>query len=819
MNFLYIPSSDQLGFARKVAELIPAPHTLVLKNSATNSLLEINNTIRQAAATKQLQIHGLIVSDISILQQLLHRQFQISLIKKDEASIKPYQGCLFHHTVVLTNGTSYQIPVIIIPSPEHLSYSEQSRWLFKRWISKLWDTTWFSMPKLNWTLLDIPNDNSPLGDRDRGEVLKKLSSPECVLIAVDIETALPELPIELHKTTSVSGIKTSGIWYEGYARTESNAKSKTRLALLVPIITCIGYCAIFKAKDGSLSSHTYVLPMRTMNDIHWMRAFNKTEAPKVMHNGRYDSTYLLRYNAPLHNWVYDTLGMMHSWMVELPRSLDFTTALVIRNSMYWKDEAKHDVYGYNAKDCHATAWACLALLVEMPQWAKDNYLSNFKMVFPAICCGLEGFRQDPAELYRLSMYYTEEIEKDRAWWDKVVCKNFNIGSPAQVKTLFTDVLGTGIQDTGAGTLKGIQHKHPFWRLMVDRLISSREKRKADSTYMNIIPFAGRVLYELDPFGTVTCRFASKESSFWCGTQIQNIPMYAKSMFVPDRGYVLNAIDNAQSESRTTAYTTGDERLIDAVENAKDFHTRNASMFFGIPEAELWRLKASADKAEQKLYDIYRNIIGKRINHGANYNMAEFVLIETMTPTRIITAKHTLKLPLRYTLKEVATYLLACFDRAYPLIRSQKPGGYHHALIKEIAQTSKLLNPDGWVRYTFNRPGIYDADTDTVTLTKKVELNEVVAHKPQSWSVRIINKAFFAAWYKYQIQESKCRMKAQIHDEILYQTLEEHTDEVTAGISALMRRPEPILHGPCKGQTLVIPNDPKTRASNWKKLKG
>jgi hypothetical protein len=792
MNLLYIPSTWQLKHSRNVVQCCPAPHTLLLKNSPTNTLLDITSAIR-AQAARGIQVHGIITSSLEIVKQYLKRDLSINLQAKDDATLDNYQGVMFSHHTVALDGTAYKIPVVVIQNPEPLQFSAEKRFITSHYISKLYNPDFFTAPRLDYVVSDDPSVLSTW--------LEVFSSPSCILCAVDIETSLKEIPDDLATNAIINDVPTTGLWFRGAARTKSGTKS-AREVYQMPVITCVGYCGIFKNADGSLISKTVVIPF-SKETYSYIGQFNRIPAPKVMQNGRYDSSYFLRFNIPLSNWVYDTYMMMHCWYVEIPRSLEAVAAFNIRNHMYWKDESSSSLYEYNAKDCHATAWSCLVMLQNMPAWAHSNYLSIFKQVFPCITCGLEGLRQDQTEARKLGDEYRQKIAADQKWWDTVLVPNFNVNSSPQTKQLFQALLQTGVTTCDKISLTNIVHKHPLWRLMVDRLLTTRQYRKAESTYFNITLFGGRVLYELDPSGTETGRYASKSSNFWCGTQIQNIPGYAKTMFIADDGWELSAIDNAQSESRTTAYIVGDEALIDAVENAPDFHTRNASLFFGIPEDQLFAWKKGT-KAEQTLYKKIRNKIGKRVNHGANYNMMETVLINTMTPEVIIEAKHTLNLPANYTFKQVASYLLSCFDKAYPKIRSKEPGGYHYQIMDEVERTQCLTTPDGWVRRTFLQPA-----------KSKMDLNALVAHKPQSWSVRIINRSFFDAWHRYQIVENKCRMKAQIHDEIFYMTKPKDTAYVTEGISKLMARPNAIGD---TGKTMIIPNDPKTGAYRWSELK-
>src|SRR4029078_1364127 len=98
--------------------------------------------------------------------------------------------------------------------------------------------------------------------------------------------------------------------------------------------------------------------------------------------------------------------------------------------------------------------------------------------------------------------------------------------------------------------------------------------------------------------------ASKASNFWCGTQIQNIPEYAKSQLIADikekregekreeekrkeEEWELCELDKKASESFTTAYLSQDKNLLNVLHNSPDFHCTNASLFCGIPFEELF----------------------------------------------------------------------------------------------------------------------------------------------------------------------------------------------------------------------------------------
>ena len=197
--------------------------------------------------------------------------------------------------------------------------------------------------------------------------------------------------------------------------------------------------------------------------------------------------------------------------------------------------------------------------------------------------------------------------------------------------------------------------------------------------------------------------------------------------------------------------------------------------------------------ENQITKVLRTL-GKRVNHGANYNMGANVLISTMGMRMILEAKYLLGLQHIKTLKGIAEYLLDQFDKTYPLLRTK----YYDEVIEEVLVYGSLTMPCEeihWKRICF--------DTPSRDPRSKPALNKYVAHMPQGLSSQIVDKAWFDFWYKWQLVENCVRVKAQVHDEIQYQILEYHPrkDEVGADLKLLMSRPYTV-----RGRTLRIPAD-------------
>jgi DNA polymerase I-like protein with 3'-5' exonuclease and polymerase domains len=554
-------------------------------------------------------------------------------------------------------------------------------------------------------------------------------------------------------------------------------------------IRCIGFTAVFIQTNGTIRTHSCVLPMDSTWALAWMRKFCSLPAQKIFQNGKYDCSYLLRYNSPPVNWLWDTAHFMHSWYSELPKDLAFLNAFFLRKVVYWKDLAEtndiQEYYRYNALDTWATANVWIQQMLTAPDWARKNYQLEFPLVYPCLLAELTGIKRNSGALLSAR---TEVSRQENEAYNKLQrmlgTKNFNPGSPVQVKTLLHILGCKDIESSNEKDLAKAALRHPINGKIIGVILEIRGLRKLASTYLRLDTdakqtgihageggskeFCGRILYALNPHGTDTGRLASKEHHFWCGLQIQNIPRgkEVKQTICADDGFYLGECDLEQAESRDTAHIAGDTNLISAVSGSRDFHSINASAFFGILYELIY------DDAAGKTKDKALRDLAKKVNHGANYNMGPGVLIDTMGLDKIWEAKRLLRL-LYSDPREIAQHLLDQFHKTYPAIRRD----YYASVINEIGIEKKLtsrafhhteynertyradeyLQEGDWVRYCFGNPA-----------KNKSDLNSYVAHCPQSLNARTLNEAFLEVFYKIALPNPDTfRLHAQIHDSILF----------------------------------------------------
>jgi DNA polymerase I-like protein with 3'-5' exonuclease and polymerase domains len=638
-------------------------------------------------------------------------------------------------------GTDKPVDVLILNPLKHLVTTPEGPFVFKRFISKITSPErWFPQTEFSWELW-TPAKSDVL--------LAKFSNAK--LISCDIETYMDDEQRRIH---------------------------------------CVGYAALFA--DGT--THTIVVPFKCMLAHQFVRNLNSSPVPKVFQNGMYDNLYFLRFNVPVCNWLHDTQHLFHSWYSELPKRLDFITAFAVRRIRFWKDDSagsEHNLFEYNARDCWATLTAYMALILEVPSWARDNYLLEFPLVFPCLHMEADGLSLDRERFEAGKQKAEAALAEKSARLAKWFGDKFNPASPDQCKRLLK-VLGMGdVESADAKAMNACAAVHPFNELIVSEILAYRKQAKLLSTYFVWDKFwNGRLYYKTNPAGTDTGRLASTESSFWTGLQIQNIPQgkAVKSWIRCDDNWDgLAEGDYAQSEARCVGYMSGCEALIKLVESDKDYHSWNAHKFFGVPYEQV-------DKSLRNL--------SKRVNHGSNYNMGPAVLLETMGPKAVAEARILLKLPAKWTLVQVCQHLLRTYELTYPEVKKD----WYDDIKRTIKLTKKLVSPLGWTRWFFADPS-----------ASKPALNAAVAHGPQNLSVGIINRVFYRVWHSsvYGELRDKVRLKAQIHDSLFFAYRGADTPE---RVRETMKEPVQIKGTDGKVRTMLIPPDMNSDEIYWGDLK-
>jgi len=740
MNLAFV-GTPATGNPKEISDEKMLPHLkgMMNGNSCYVHIRPISTYFEVQSYCKQRNITGVISTNITLLEKLLGWKDN-----RKRPSLDSYAGSYFNR-----DGIEF----VFVDPLAQIQTVPYGKFLTSRYISKLTARdSWGTLPDFNFSIATANNIE---------DTFQQFRS--AILISYDIETLRQYLQIR-----------------------------------------CMGYTAIFANPDGSLSSKSIVLPLDSMWAVAWMRKFNwELPAPKVAQNGKYDCAYLARWNAPMYNYLFDTANMMHCVYSELPKDLAFLNSFWVREAVYWKDLANTqdlmEYYRYNALDTWATACCAIRWLLTAPAYAKHNYEQEFPLVFPTHLCEMTGIKRDMTALEKSAKDLQVGIAAKEKSLERITATpGFNSNSPKQVLALL-GVLGCkGFESSDEKHLNKAAYLHPLNSFILGKILDIRGERKLLSTYLPTgndpktgeylgKELDGRILYALNPHGTDTGRLISREHHFWNGLNIQNIPRgkEVKYTLVADEGFVFGECDLEQAESRDTAYASGDERLIYAVEADHDFHSYNASKFFGRAYDSIY------DAIKRKTKDKVLRDLSKRVNHGANYCMGANVLVDTMGLENIYKAQSLLKLPAHWTPVQIAEHLLEQFHKTYPTIA----GVFYPGIISDVVNKRMLTGATGWTRYCFGDP-----------VKNKRNKNAYVAHVPQSLNAMVLNKAFMRVFYDIAIHPDHCsnfKLCAQIHDSILFQFRKGH-DYLCAMVKERMEIPVTIKGYDGKVRTFVVP---------------
>lgn len=691
-----------------------------------------------------------------------------------DAKINNYLGSMFK--------TPLGREVVIVPPLNQLYPVPHTGWLLNRYASKLINKqAWLPSSEFNWKEIKTEDDLVSAYE----EFL------DGVLASVDTETIKEPLGMDM-----------------------------------------VGYCV--RRQDGTTIS--YLIYLDDMKKIEWMRELNATPIPKVLQNGKYDCAYFCGYSAPLCNYIGDTKVAMHSWMAEIPKDLGFLTPLLVREAYNWKalsdTGSLADKKEYCARDCWGTLEAFIGWMAYAPTYAWTNYVKKQRLMPATHYNEMKGIKVD------IDVYNRNSARLERKRFEAVKSlatmigePMFNPNSPKQVAQLAT-ILGHGTkckktgeflppESTAEKELKNFMLAHPISERIFGKVLEVRGLTKLIGTYLPTGAksklFKDRWLYSIDQNGTDTGRAASKGHHYWIGESIQTIPgenedaTAVKQSLVADEGYIMVEIDKSQAEARGVAYCSGDENLLRAVDSGKDFHSLNASAFFGIPyeqiyqdptpefwDSETGQLVAAA--ASKTLNKQLRNL-SKRVNHGANYNMGPAVLLDTMGASAVREAQRLLNLSPSWTLLQVTTYLLGVYEKTYPKVKTV----YYRKIISDVVKTRMLVGATGWTRYCFKDP-----------TRDKLALNSYVAHVTQSLNAMDLDEGYlkiFNWWINTPSIWDKIQILAMIHDSVLHQTRIGY-EHLSSKVQELLHNPIQVTDSIGKVRTLDVPTDLTFYGKRW-----
>ena len=322
-------------------------------------------------------------------------------------------------------------------------------------------------------------------------------------------------------------------------------------------------------------------------------------------------------------------------------------------------------------------------------------------------------------------------------YDLAGCE-FNISSTQQLGEVLFEKLGlphgkkgkTGYS-TAVDVLNKLRNNHPI----IEKILEYRTLTKLYSTYIEglikEISSDGKIHTIYNQALTRTGRLSSSEPN------LQNIPArddYGKLIrkaFVPSSNSVIISGDYSQIELRILACIANVRSLIDAFNKGDDIHSKTASDIF---------------HKDISLISSHERRVAKAVNFGIIYGISGFGLSENLNITQ----------------KEAKAFIDEYLS-TYPGIKDY------------MDNTIKIAIENGYVRTLFNRKRVIPELSNKNYMIRQSGERMALNTPIQGTSADIIKKAMVLVHEKIRSMNLKSKMILQIHDELVFDVVNDEVD--------------------------------------------
>ncbi len=438
----------------------------------------------------------------------------------------------------------------------------------------------------------------------------------------------------------------------------------------------------------------------------------------------------------------------------LPSQGELIGKLSLSAAFLEKPEEAGQVWGFMAGVALAVQPALTKALKE--QGMERVFLEmEMPLAFTLHAMEQEGILVKPEEL---QAYGEQLLVRIQELEEKIYIQageKFNINSPKQLGGIIFEKMqlpGGKKTKTGYSTAADVLERLAPQAPIIQDILEYRQLTKLKSTYADglygCIGEDGRIHSTFHQTITATGRISSTEPN------LQNIPVrmelgrLIRKVFVPKEGCVFLDADYSQIELRVLAHMSGDEKLIQAYQEAQDIHRITASQVFHVPFEEVTALQRRNAKA---------------VNFGIVYGISSFGLSQDLSITK----------------KEAAEYIQRYFD-TYPKIK-----GFLDGL---VAQGKK----DGYVATMFGRrrpiPELKSSNFMQRSFGERIAMNSPI----QGSAADIIKIAMNRVHQRLKDEHLKSRLLLQVHDELLIETYIEELPAVSALLEEEMKGAAQLL---------------------------
>ena len=303
---------------------------------------------------------------------------------------------------------------------------------------------------------------------------------------------------------------------------------------------------------------------------------------------------------------------------------------------------------------------------------------------------------------------------------------------------------SGQYATGEDVLLKLAHQSKI----VDDILAYRELTKLKSTYVDALPEminrkTGRVHTSYAQAVAVTGRLSSNNPN------LQNIPVRTergreiRKAFIPrDKNHVLLSADYSQIELRIVAAISGDPAMCEAFRLGKDIHTATAARVYSIEESEVTK--------EQR----YK---AKSVNFGIIYGQGAFGLADNLGISR-----------------SEAKTIIENYKKQFSNIQRYMDDTINFARDNGFVET--LMGRRRWLK---------DINSNNFTVRGFAERNAI--NSPiQGTAADMIKLAMIKIHEEFRRQRFRSKMVLQVHDELVFDVVQEEADIIQPIIIDCMR---------------------------------
>ena len=390
-------------------------------------------------------------------------------------------------------------------------------------------------------------------------------------------------------------------------------------------------------------------------------------------------------------------------------------------------------------------------MTELSENEEEELFYEIEMPLAEVLADMEitGIKVNSTYLENIAEELKEKIDLLAEDIFRDAKEKFNILSPKQLaEILFVKLelpYPKKVKNNSYSTNKEILDKLVDYHPIVGKVLEYRTLAKLYTNYAvglkDEIREDGRIHTVFNQTLTRTGRLSSVSPN------LQNIPArdeYAKMIrkaFVADEKSYLLSSDYSQVELRIFASLSDASNLIDAFNHGVDIHTKTAADIFHIGIEEVTKDKRRAAKA---------------VNFGILYGISSFGLSED----------------LNIDFKQAKQFIDNYLD-TYPGIREymekEKENAYEKGYVRTIMNRKRVIEELKNKNYMIRSAG------------ERMALNTPI----QGSAADILKKAMVEIFQEFKKRNLKSKMLIQVHDELVFNVLEDELEEVRTIVKDIM----------------------------------